>query len=73
MAVFDEVLDGRFYDIINDTHVEQVLLNSSALGEICHLSSTLTLTPYVPQDSSKKMKDRAIFDEVLDDRFHMLL
>ena len=61
------------YDNVNDIHVEQVLSNNSVIGEICHLSSTFTLTPYVPQDSSKKMEDRAIFDEVLDDRFHMLL
>ena len=33
-----------FDDIVNDIHVGQVLSNSSALGEICHMSSTLTLT-----------------------------
>ena len=61
------------YDNVNAIHVGQVLSNNSVIGEICHLSSTLTLTPYVPQDSSKKMEVRAIFDKVLDDRFHMLL
>ena len=60
-------------DNVNDIHVGQVLSNNSVIGEICHLSSTLTLTPHVPQDSSKNMEDSAIFDEVLDDRFHMLL
>ena len=59
-----------FDDIVNDIHVGQVLSNSSALGEIYHLSSTLTLTFSVLQVSSKEMEDMAVFDEVLDDRFY---